>query len=171
MLLIVVSAFDRSLFEVRYFLLAVPLLLLLVARLITGWIRKPQARLLAAVGVIATLAIGLLDQQVNHSNPRLYDFKAAVQDIKADGGPNSAVLYEPADMRYVLEYYAPGMKGQPLTAAIAAQSEGSPLFVLASFQSNKQFFTETNKIVGQLTFFRKLVARFKTPQTMVWEFR
>ncbi|HTD76044.1 MAG TPA: glycosyltransferase family 39 protein [Chloroflexota bacterium] len=170
-LLIVVSAFDRSLFEVRYFLLAVPLLLLLVARLITGWIRKPQARLLAAVGVIATLAIGLLDQQVNHSNPRLYDFKAAVQDIKADGGPNSAVLYEPADMRYVLEYYAPGMKGQPLTAAIAAQSEGSPLFVLASFQSNKQFFTETNKIVGQLTFFRKLVARFKTPQTMVWEFR
>ncbi len=42
-LLIVVSAFDRSYFEVRNFLILVPLVLLLIARLITGWIRKPRA--------------------------------------------------------------------------------------------------------------------------------
>ena len=43
--------------------------------------------------------------------------------------------------------------------------------MLASFQSNKAFFNETNRVVGQLTFFRKLVRRFKTPQTLVWEFQ
>ena len=40
-LLFFVALFDRELFEVRYFLVAVPLLFLLVARLVTGWIRSP----------------------------------------------------------------------------------------------------------------------------------
>ena len=45
-LLLGVASFDPELFEVRYFLIVVPLLLLLIARLITGWIRKPQLRIL-----------------------------------------------------------------------------------------------------------------------------
>ena len=170
-LLIAVSTFDRSYFEVRNFLFLIPLVLLLVARLITGWIRKPRVRLLVAGAVVATLLIGLADQQLNKNNPRLFDFRGAIEDIKADAGPNSLVLFEPSDMRYVLEYYAPGLRRQPLSQGVSAQREGSPVFVLASFQSNKQFFNQTNKVVGQLTFFRKLVRRFKTPQTLVWEFQ
>jgi len=170
-LLIVVSVFDRSLFEIRNFLILVPLVLLLVARLVTGWIRKPSARLLVVGGVALTLLVGLADEQLNQANPRLYGFRSAIQDIKANGGPNSLVLLEPADMRYVLEYYAPGVRSQPLSRGVTAQNEGSPLFVLASFQNNHQFFKETNKVVGQLTFFRTLVHRFKAPQTLVWEFQ
>jgi uncharacterized membrane protein len=170
-LLIVASLFDRSLFEVRNFLILVPLVLLLIARLVTGWIRQPRARLLVAGGVILTLLLGLADQQLNKSNPRLFDFRGAIHDIQADAGPNSLVLYEPSDMRYVLEYYAPNLRSQPLTQPISASREGSPVFVLASFQSNRAFFNETNKVVGQLTFFRTLVHRFKTPQTLVWEFQ
>ncbi len=170
-LLIVASLFDRSLFEVRNFLILVPLVLLLIARLVTGWIRQPRARLLVAGGVILTLLLGLADQQLNKSNPRLFDFRGAIHDIQRDAGPNSLVLYEPSDMRYVLEYYAPHLRSQPLTQPISASREGSPVFVLASFQSNRAFFNETNKVVGQLTFFRTLVHRFKTPQTLVWEFR
>jgi uncharacterized membrane protein len=170
-LLIAVSAFDRSLFELRNFLILVPLVLLLIARLVTGWIRKPRARLLVAGGVILTLLVGLADQQLNKANPRLFDFRGAIQDIKADAGPNSLVLFEPSDMRYVLEYYAPGLRREPLTQPVSAAREGSPVFVLASFQGNKAFFNETNKVVGQLTFFRTLVHRFKTPQTIVWEFQ
>jgi 4-amino-4-deoxy-L-arabinose transferase-like glycosyltransferase len=170
-LLIFVSLFDRSLFEVRNFLILVPLVLLLVARLITGWIRQPRARLLVAGGVALTLLIGLADQQLNKANPRLYDFRGAIQDIEANAGPGALVLYEPGDMRYVLEYYAPHLRSQPLTTPITAGSEGSPVFVLASFQNNKAFFDETNKVVGQLTFFRTLVHQFKTPQTIVWEFQ
>ncbi len=170
-LLIVISTFDRSLFELRNFLILVPLVLLLIARLITGWIRKPRARLLLAGGVAATLLIGLADQQLNKANPRLFDFRGAIQHIRADAGPNSLVLFEPSDMRYVLEYYAPDLRSQPLSESLSAQREGSPVFVLASFQSNPAFFSQTNKVVGQLTFFRKLVRRFKTPQTTVWEFQ
>jgi uncharacterized membrane protein len=170
-LLIIASLFDQSLFEVRNFLILVPLVLLLVARLVTGWIRKPQARLLVAGGVILTLLVGLADQQLNKSNPRLFDFRGAIHDIQADAGPNSLVLYEPSDMRYVLEYYAPNLRSQPLSQRVSASREGSPVFVLASFQSNRAFFNETNKVVGQLTFFRTLVHRFKTPQTLVWEFQ
>jgi uncharacterized membrane protein len=170
-LLIIVSAFDRSLFEVRNFLLLVPLVLLLVARLVTGWIRAPKVRLLAAGGVVATLVLGLASEQVNKNNPRLFDFKGAVDSIKADAGPSSLVLYEPPDMRYVLEYYAPDLRSQPLSVPISVQREGSPLFVLASFQNNATFFNKTNTVVGQLTFFRKLVRKVKTPQTVVWEFQ
>jgi uncharacterized membrane protein len=170
-LLIAVSAFDRSLFEVRNFLVLVPLVLLLIARLVTGWIRQPRARLLVVGVVVATLLVGLTDEQLNKSNPRLFDFRGAIQDIKANAGPNALVLYEPSDMRYVLEYYAPDLRSQPLSRAVSAQTEGSPVFVLASFQSNKAFFNQTNRVVGQLTFFRKFVHRFNTPQTFVWEFQ
>lgn len=170
-LLILVSAFDRSLFEVRNFLLLVPLVLLLVARLITGWIRQPRVRALVTAAVAATLVIGLADQQINTANPRLFGFRDAINDIKANAGPNALVLYEPGDMRYVLEYYAPGLRSQPLTTPISAGGEGSPIFVLASFQNNKRFFNETNKVVGKLTFFRALQRRFTTPQTSVWEFQ
>ena len=170
-LLLGVSAFDSSLFEVRYFILTVPLLLLLIARLITGWLRKPRAQFLVAGVVLLTLVGGLADQQTDKSNPRLFDFRGAIKDIKADAGPNSLVLLEPPDMRYVLEYYAPGLRSQPLTVPLTARREASPVFVLASFQGNRQFFNETNKVVGQLTFFRKLVRRFKTAQTVVWEFQ
>jgi hypothetical protein len=170
-LLIVVSAFDSSYFEVRNFLILVPLVLLLFARLITGWIREPRARVLAAGAVAATLAIGLVDEQLNNNNPRLFDFRGAIHDIQANAGPDALVLYEPGDMRYVLEYYAPDLRRASLSAPISASREGSPVFVLASFQSNRAFFNQTNKVVGQLTFFRKLVHRFKTPQTTVWEFQ
>ena len=170
-ILIIVSAFDTSLFEVRNFLIIVPLLLLLVARLVTGWLRSPRAQLLVTGGILLTLLIGLTDQQTNKGNPRLFDFRGAIEDIKANAGPDSVVLYEPPDMRYVLEYYAPRLRSQALDETVTARAEGSPLFVLASFQSNKLFFNQTNKVVGQLTYFRTLSRRFNTAQTFVWEFQ
>jgi uncharacterized membrane protein len=170
-LLLVVSAFDPELFEVRYFLIVVPLLLLLIARLITGWIRKPRARLLVAGGFAAILLIGLGDQQLNKGNPRLFDFRGAIDHIKADAGPRSVVFYEPPDMRYVMEYYAPDLRSEPLRAAVPRRTKGGPVFVLASFQKNKQFFNETNKKVGQFDFFRKRTHRYTEPLTIVWEWR
>jgi uncharacterized membrane protein len=170
-LLVFVAFYDRELFEVRYFLVAIPLLFLLVARLVTGWIRKPEARL-AAVGIILfTLLLGLLDQQTNDDNPRLYDFKGAIEQIQADATPKALVLYEPPDMRYVMEYYAPELRSRPLRRGVPKRREGSPVFVLASFQDNDLFFDRTNRVVGKLDFQRRLLARFEKPQTKVWEFR
>jgi uncharacterized membrane protein len=169
--LIFVSIFDRALFEVRYFLVAVPLLFLLVARLVTGWIRRPGARLAATGVVMLTLVLGLWDQQTNDGNPRLYDFRGALKEVKADAGPRSLLIYEPPDMKYVLEYYAPGIRSRPLTKGPPPRRDGSPVFVLASFQDNKQFFDRTNKVVGQMEFNRRLLRKFHTAQTEVWEFR
>jgi len=170
-LLVFVALYDRELFEVRYFLVAIPLLFLLIARLVTGWIRRPEARL-AAVGIILfTLLLGLLDQQTNDDNPRLYDFKDAIERIQADATPKSLVLYEPPDMRYVMEYYAPELRSRPLRRGVPKRREGSPVFVLASFQDNDLFFNRTNRVVGKLDFQRRLLARFEEPQTKVWEFR
>jgi hypothetical protein len=170
-LLLGVAAFDRELFEVRYFLLAVPLLLLLFARLITGWIRKPLPRYLVAGGFALTLLIGLADQQLNDANPRLFDFRGATDEIKADAGPQSVVIFEPPDMRYVLEYYAPNVRREPLRDVVPRRVKGSPVFVLASFQDNQTFFKRTNKVIGQLDFFRNQVKRVKKPQTLLVEFR
>jgi hypothetical protein len=171
LILIGVGFYDRELFEVRYFLVAVPLLFLLMARLVTGWIRGPGARLAVAGVVVATLLLGLWDQQTNDDNPRLYDFRGALEEIEKDAGPRSLLIYEPPDMKYVLEYYAPQLRSRPLRDGPPARRDGSPLFVLASFQDNQQFFDRTNKIVGQIDFRRELVRRFEKPQAKVWEFR
>ena len=170
-ILIIVALYDRELFEVRYFLVAVPLLFLLIARLVTGWIRNPAARLAVTGAILFTLLLGLLDQQTNDGNPRLYDFRGALDEIKADAGPRSLVLFEPPDMRYVLDYYAPELRRRPLREGVPRRREGSPVFVIASFQDNKKFFDRTNKVVGKLDFRRRLIAEFEKPQTKVWEFR
>jgi uncharacterized membrane protein len=170
-ILIVVGLFDRELFEVRYFIVAVPLLFLVIARLVTGWIRRPGARVAVAGIIVLTLLLGLYDQQANDGNPRLYGFRGALERIQREAGPHSLLLYEPRDMRYVLEYYAPKLRSRPLSLGAPARRDGSPVFVLASFQDNKQFFDDTNRIVGQMDFNRRLLRRFQTPQTKVWEFR
>jgi hypothetical protein len=170
-ILIIVGLFDRQLFEVRYFIVAVPLLFLVIARLVTAWIRKPAARM-AVTGLIAlSLLAGLVDQQTNDGNPRLYGFRSAIHRIQREAGPRSLLLYEPPDMKYVLEYYGPGLRSRPLRDGAPPRRAGSPVFVLASFQDNQQFFDRTNRIVGQMDFRRKLLRRFEEPQAKVWEFR
>jgi uncharacterized membrane protein len=170
-LLVFVALYDRELFEVRYFLVAVPLLFLLIARLLTGWIRRPEARLAAVGVVLVTLLLGLADQQTNDGNPRLYDFRGAIEQIQEDAGPRTLLLYEPPDMRYVLDYYAPELRRRPLRQGVPRRREGSPVIVLASFQDNQLFFDRTNRVVGKLDFQRRLLSQFETPQTKVWEFR
>ena len=170
-LLLGVSLYDRELFEVRYFLVAVPLLFLLVARLVTGWIRRPAARWAVTGVILVTLLLGLADQQTNDDNPRLYDFRGAIDEIRADAGPKSLVLFEPPDMRYVLDYYAPELRRRALRLGKPKRREGSPVIVIASFQDNKLYFDRTNKVVGQLDFDRRLVRQFEKPQTLVREFR
>jgi uncharacterized membrane protein len=162
---------DRQLFEVRYFIVVLPLLLVLFARLVTGWLRRPAARYGVAGAIIVTMLLGLADQQTNAGNPRLYDFRGAIKEIRAAAGPKSLVIFEPPDMRYVLDYYAPHLRKRPLRLGMPKRSDGSPVFVLASFQDDPALFNRTNKVVGQLDFNRKLVRRFKKPQTVVWEFR
>ena len=66
------------------------------------------------------------------------------------------MIFEPTDMRYVLEYYAPDLPNEAMRDFDVEQSRESPLFVLASFQDNQAFFDRTNKVVGaERNFFRR----------------
>ena len=72
-------------------------------------------------------SLGLADQQTNDDNPRLYDFRGAHRgDPGSDAGPKSLVLFEPPDMRYVLDYYAPELRRRPLRQRRAAAQGGQP---------------------------------------------
>ena len=170
-ILVFVALYDRELFEVRYFLVAIPLLFLLIARLVTGWIRRPAARLAVTGVIVATLLVGLYDQQVNDDNPRLYDFRGAIEEVEEVAGPGSLLLFEPKDMRFVLDYYAPELRRRQLREGTPRRRDGSPVIVLASFQDNEAFFDRTNRVVGKLDFERRKLREFETPQTKVWVFR
>ena len=172
--LIVGRAFDRELFEVRYFLVVVPLLLA-PRRAARDRLDSTDraARLLVAGVIILTLLLGLADQQTNDGQP------AAVRLPRRDQARSRRTPGRRASCSSSRPTCATcSTTTRPTCAARAAAasecrsaSEGSPVFVLASFQDNKLFFNRTNKVVGQLDFFRRLVRRFKKPQTNVWEFR
>ena len=125
-LLVFVALYDRELFEVRYFLVAIPLLFLLIARLVTGWIRRPEARL-AAVGIIL---FTLFARACSTSRPTTTTRACTTSGRdRADPGRRqrreSLVLYEPPDMRYVMEYYAPELRSRPLRQGIPKRREGT----------------------------------------------
>jgi len=161
---------DRELFEVRYFVAAVPLALVLAARLVTGWTRPGAPRALLAGGLLVTMIAGLVDQQLNPDNPRLYDYRGAVAEVRAAAGPDAVLLYAPRDMRYVLEYYEPGMPARRLERDTPSRREAPRVAVLASFTEDPQVARRTNEVVGKLDFERRLLRRMELPNARVWIF-
>ncbi|MCU1398075.1 MAG: hypothetical protein JWN62_1184, partial [Acidimicrobiales bacterium] len=107
-MLFVIGSIKRDLFELRYFSGAVPAMLLLGARLVTSTTRRRVAGITAAGVLTATMAAGLVDQQLNGANPRLYDFRGALAkvheiDTNTTGGTGRPiVLYEPAYLADVI---------------------------------------------------------------------
>src|SRR5688500_9965062 len=95
-------------FEVRYFIGAVPLVLLLVGRALTSWPVRRGPTTLACTLAIGALAAGLADQQLNGSNPRVYDFKGALTQLKGEAEPGDVVVFTPPYIDTVIAYYGDG---------------------------------------------------------------
>ncbi len=112
--LFAVGELKPALFEVRYFVAAVPMLLLLTARALTSWAASKTATVLLVTAFAATLAGGLLDQQVSGANPRLYDFRGALEAVERRAGPHDVLIYNPDYLTDVIGYYAPGLDAQPM---------------------------------------------------------
>jgi uncharacterized membrane protein len=128
----VLGTFKQNLFDIRYLSTTVPILVVLIARLVAGIPRRQWAIGLCGLGLTATLTVGLADQQYNGTNPRTYDFRSAMHAIDAQARPGDVVLYDPVDLREVLQYYGPGIDLQPLAADAAAPGPGRTVFVVAS---------------------------------------
>ncbi len=177
--LFLIGSIKRDLFELRYFSGAVPAMLLLGARLVTATTKRRVA-LLAAAGVLtATMAVGLVDQQLNGANPRLYDFQGAlaqvhegIRDEPAAGGNGEAVLlYEPSYLGDVIAYYAPDIRALPLGSRLP---EGTgAVYVLATERvlNAEDTSAKVGSALADLERDRTLVDRFDRPNVRVWELR
>lgn len=158
-------------FEVRYFIGAVPLALLLIARALTSWARRPAVVVLACAATTAVLALGLADQQLNGSNPRVYDFKSAVSAIEDRAKPGDLIVYSPQYVDHVVVYYEhEGLRLRPLDAGLPRLHRGQRVFLLASFLDKPQYRKATGDAVSRLSRRYDLVRRDSVPQIRTWEF-
>jgi 4-amino-4-deoxy-L-arabinose transferase-like glycosyltransferase len=169
--LFVLGQLKPFVFEVRYFIGIVPLALLLIARAVTSWPRRPVVIGLATSVAVAALGLGLADQQLNGSNPRVYDFKTAVAHIEARAQPGDVIVFTPSYLDHVVGYYEhEGLKLEPMGKGIPEPRRGRKVFVLASFQDKPQFRAAANDAVKRLSRKHHLVHRESVPQIKTWEF-
>jgi hypothetical protein len=168
--LLVVGLKKRDLFEVRYFAGAVPMLLLLCARTLATITTRRRTAILATVAVIVSLGVGLVDEQLNGSNPRTYDFRGAIRTIESLARPGDTVLYEPDYLHDVLEYYAPGLRAAPLDTRPVIRGHGG-VFLIASFLDQPGFAGKVGTAKYDLARTRRLVSTNTREKIYVWEYR
>ena len=168
--LFAIGELKPALFEVRYFVAVVPMLLLLVARALTSWAASRTATVLLVGAFAATLGAGLLDQQVNGANPRLYDFRGALEAVERRAGPHDVLVYNPDYLTDVIGYYAPDLNAQPMGRDLPKRSDAT-VFVLGSFLDKPAFAASTGGLVASLRQTRRLVRTWELAQVRVWEFR
>lgn len=170
--LFLVGGVKRDLFELRYFSGAVPVVLLLSARIVTAITRARAVLLAAAALAAATLSAGLIDQQLNGANPRLYDFEGALADVHArDDSERAVLIYSPDYLGDVIAYYAPELDTRPLGSPIP--DDASTVWVLAS-ENVLDAEATSGRIGGVLADLeqdRTLVSTIRRPNVRMWELR
>jgi hypothetical protein len=163
------------LFEARYFIALTPMILLLLARATTGWTASKAGAVLATGALTFSLAVGTADQQLNRSNPRLYDFKGALSRIHDQARPGDVVLYEPDYLGDLVHYLQPGVRAQPLDQGIPKPDPAhrQQVFLLSSFLDQRQYAVGTAKGITEIQQQgrRRQIDHFKKPQVKVWVFR
>ncbi|HEX4672278.1 MAG TPA: glycosyltransferase family 39 protein, partial [Solirubrobacteraceae bacterium] len=158
-------------FEVRYFCAAVPLALLLIARLVTGWVRPAVAAATITLATTGLMGLAAADQQLNQSNPRTYDFRGALGAIRADARPGDVLVYTPQYLNTVIAYYGSDLRARPLDAGLPKRRHSGRVFVLASFQDKPVYRAQAHKSVLALRRQgRHLITTLNRTQIRVWEF-
>ncbi|HLM51116.1 MAG TPA: glycosyltransferase family 39 protein [Solirubrobacteraceae bacterium] len=162
--LLVMGVFNPGVFDARYFIASAPLFVVLAGRI--GAL-KPVA--LAATFVV--LAVALSNQQLDPANPRRYDYREALATLQHRLGPHDVLLYEPPELRYVLERYAPRLVARPLDGTLPNRREAQRVVVLASFQDQERYRNVVDRQIGTLRYFRHQTGRGTWPGVTTWSFR
>jgi hypothetical protein len=167
--LFAIGSMKRDLFELRYFAGAVPAMLLLAARVVTATTVRRTPLLLVSTVVTAVLGVGLVDQQLNGANPRLYDFQGAFDEISQRAEPGDVVLYEPSYLAEVVGYYAPGVDARPVGSTL--DNETGTVFVLATERvlDAEDTSARLGHELAVLDRERDIVDIFDRPNVRVWE--
>ncbi|MDQ1627328.1 MAG: mannosyltransferase [Actinomycetota bacterium] len=162
---------QRNFFELRYFTATVPALLLLLARLSATWGRSRLTAAALPALLVVSMAAGLVDQQVNRSNPRIYDFRGAITWAADRGEGDDLLLFAPSWLSDELHYYSPGMRTRAIHGPVAPPSDGTRVFVLGSFLDDPATSGAVGDVLAQLrNAGARLVARHKVANVEVWEF-
>jgi uncharacterized membrane protein len=157
-------------FEVRYFCAAVPIALLLIGRLVTGWVRPAIAAGTITLATAGLMGVAAADQQLNQSNPRTYDFRGALDAIRGVARPGDVVVYTPQYLNTVIAYYGSDLRSHPVDAGLPRRHSGGRVFLLASFQDKPQYRLQARKSLLALRHEgRRVVTTLNRPQIRVWE--
>ncbi|MEJ7648529.1 MAG: glycosyltransferase family 39 protein [Nakamurella sp.] len=175
LLLFVVGFQRRQLFELRYFTSLVPMVLLVLARMAASWGRGPIARVLLPLTIVASLVLGLVDQQINKSNPRVYDFRAAAQYVNTEGTAQDITVYAPSFLKDEIAYYAPRTSITVASTFVPGRIPdlaGRRIFVLGSFLDQQGVSAQVGKVLADLQnsgWEQRSVQSFAN--VTVWEFQ
>ena len=163
------AAQSRSLAEVRYFIGAVPIVFLLLAAGVTTVFQSRQRQTIAAVGLIATLVVGLVLQGSGDQNPRLYQYREAMSEIRDKREPGDVVVYSPEYLDYVLEYYDPGVVSTPLEDGLPDTAAHVFLVEAAGFADSAQASDEITGAIADLEASGlQVLSRDAYAQIIVW---
>jgi hypothetical protein len=170
--LLFVGLVKRDLFEIRYFIATVPMMMLLLARAVAGGPRRRMPAIIATAVLGLTLVIGLADQQLNPNNPRDFDFRGALEQIRSDAKPGDIVLYAPDYLRDVVGYYSPGVRTESLSDA---QAHGLPrrghIFLMGSFLDDPGIAAQVGSgryALGRHP--RRLIRTINRKRIHIWEY-
>ena len=157
-------------FEVRYFCAAVPIALLLIGRLVTGWVRPAAAAASITVATAGLMGVAAADQQLNQSNPRTYDFRGALAAIRSAARPGDVVVYTPQYLNTVIAYYGSDLRSHPIDTGVPTRRSSGRVFVLASFQDKAPYRLQARKTLLALRHQgRHVITTLHRPQIRVWE--
>jgi hypothetical protein len=158
-------------FDVRYGVAAVPPLLVLLSRMAVAWPRGPTARGLVVAAMMFVLVGALVDQQVDPSNPRLYDYSRALGRVQREAGARAAVFYDPSNLGTVLAHYAPGLRASALTTRLPTRRRARSVFVITSNADSGPPLALRYREIGALNATRSLVSHHGYPGVQVWRYR
>jgi len=167
--LLVLGTRSRFLFEVRYFAGAVPILFLLTARTLTVAARGRRALLATTGAAVVVLSLATADEQLNRENPRIYDFREALAFVEQQAAPGDVLVYQPAHLDTVIDYYAPSVSSRPLDEGLPAGA--GRVFVLGSFFDNPRNADRTSAALSALDDDRSEQPGIHHGQVRVWVFR
>jgi hypothetical protein len=165
----------RFLFDLRYFIGAVPLLAIVAARAAATW-PKRRIGVVALTGVLtASLAVGLGDQQLNGNNPRRYDFAPALRLIAANTRPGDQVILAPPYLNDLSHYYQPQLADVPARGGsrsiVLSTASDRRVFLLGSFFENPGQSRQIAQLLAGLSSRRTLLHRWRLSNVRVWEFQ
>jgi hypothetical protein len=164
------AAPNRSLFEVRYFIEAVPALYLLVAGMV--WTMAPTVRIRRVVGAVVAVSfvVGLVTQQTDGDNPRLYGYDAAFAALSARARPGDEILYAPAYVNVDVGYFEPGMRAAPVGTTPPSLPGSARIFVVAMTNfAGADVAAETGSLLSRLERTRRLELVLRAPNVELWE--